>query len=178
MSTGQLFRPGNRDFNGRFTAAIAEEVVYPNDWVAMSVTDPTSHGYEWEGRSLLAHEFIHCVLTDTDAAYPTEGLQLGCVVNTELGNAPDLYDVRELSVPVGGLVIIQSDGIHASMRANSTTFGNLVQSAVAGEADQTLTDTNVNVSMGVNFKGAGTTSGSRVSAGDSTFSAGCIRCDW
>ena len=132
-----LFRPGAGQVIAQYTSAVSDGVIYPTDWVALSITAPTSQGSSgvFEGKTLaLVADFIEASLCDTGVD-GHEGLCLGVCMGKGIGAVSDWSDVSGEVLADGDVMVIQCWGIHPQGRqvASGVAGDQLATSAVAGE---------------------------------------------
>ncbi len=138
MSLGRaLFRPGKGKTIAQYTAGVADGAIDPGDWVALSITAPTSQGVSgvFEGETLLlVADFIEVSLCDTDTA-GHEGLCLGVCMGAGIGAVSRWADVSAEVLADGDIAVIQCWGIHPAARqvASGVAGDQLATSSVAGE---------------------------------------------
>jgi len=144
MSVGKvLFRPGRGKVITQYTAGVADGVIDAGDWVALSITAPTSQGASgvFEGETLLlVADFIEVSLCDTDVA-GHEGLCLGVCMGGGIGAVSSWADVSAEVLADGDIAIIQNWGIHPATRqvASGVAGDQLATSSVAGEVTNSTT---------------------------------------
>lgn len=141
MLARSLFRPMQGQTIARYTAAVSDGVIYPGDWVSLSITAPTSQGVSGVvfGKTLAATDYLECTLSST--AVGMSSLCLGVCMGKSVGSVSDWTDVTSQVLADQDVAIIQSFGVHPKARqaASGVAGDYLITSATTGEADNVLT---------------------------------------
>lgn len=136
-----LFRPGQGQTIVRYTAAVSDGVIYPGDWVSLSIAAPTSQGVSGVmfGKTLGAADFLECTLSST--AVGMSSLCLGVCMGKSITAVSNWTNVLANVLADQDIAIIQCAGVHPNARqaASGVAGDYLITSATTGEADNVLT---------------------------------------
>ena len=176
-----LFRPGKGKVIAQYTAAVANAVMYPADWVQLDTLVPTSQGASgvFEGETLGALDYIECELLDSDSL-GAGSLALGVVMGKGLGSVTDWETVTSHVLADQDIVVIQRRGIHPQgAQADTGLLGDyLSATTVAGEplngVSGTLNDAAAERPVGVVM--IDSTTYTRAAAGDTHGSVVYVTC--
>ena len=152
-SIRKLFRPGAGQVHQAFTAAFAEESIYPNDVVALSHTAPTSQGSSGvlEGKTLGLGDYIYVVLADTDDTGGV-GCQLGVAVGKGINSVSDRTSVLGDVVAADNLLHIQTWGVTRLVQTDDTVAAGAVltlstSAGICADATTSLLENHVGVAL-------------------------------
>lgn len=128
-----------------FTAGVAEEDMYPGDWLAMSHTDPAGQGPAADGffrnKSLGTADYIYVLLLDTGIV-GVPGLQCGVLMGKGLDAVGNWGDVTAQIVLEDDICVFQYSGVHPNAQVNDN---NVVKGdkliAGSGDAGEVLAST-------------------------------------
>jgi hypothetical protein len=163
-----------------FLGGVAEEVMYPGDWVALSTTSPATQGPNGDGwfEGRLLDSLEDWIYVSKAVTSQSEGFQVGCVYGlSESQSPPNTGDVSALAIPAHSVVSIMYMGVHPFAWADSSTSAGdkIEMGAVAGQAATGAMDASSNEL----FMGTSLSSGStytRVTADDSEQIVAFVRC--
>lgn len=138
MSDKRLFRPGKGQVCESYTAAVADGVIYPADWVMLSTTAPGSQGTtagEIEGKTLGDFDYVECELAIVTGKLGCAGLTLGVVMGKGIDSVSNWENVTANVLADGDVCVIQNWGVHPQVRQAATgLLGDyLYLGTVAGE---------------------------------------------
>lgn len=142
--TKALFRPGKGKVIEGYTTAVAQEAIYPNEWVQFAIDDPeTAQGVtagQFEGESLGAYDYIECEFLNTGNV-GCGVLALGVSMGAGIDAVSNIADTSGDVAADGDVIIIQRYGVHprTSQVAGGTAGDYLIASGTDGEADNVLT---------------------------------------
>lgn len=141
MNAKTIFRPGSGSTIVRYTAAVADNRMYPGDWVVLSTTVPASQGVSGVvgGKTLGASDYV-----EVSPALDTTGfapLCLGVLAGKTITNYGITSDVSGGVLADQDIAIIQTFGVAslASVASGGAAAEFLIVSNVAGEASNVLT---------------------------------------
>jgi hypothetical protein len=175
----RLFRPGAGATIRSFITAVAEDTIYPHDWVALTGTATSGQGPGadgvFEGKTLGTEDFIYA-----DQAVSTmnsvPGVELGVAMGHSISSVGNIADVSGDSVAADEVFVIQCFGVHPMVQTDgnmTVAVEYLTIGTTAGVADASAT---INASCRGNVGYGLETDGAYTGAGSETGGAAFIRC--